>query len=237
MITNRDVISRVRSTHRILSGDSALNDRAVLAELRSVASLLVKRELNLRKLVATNTIYTTIPCLEMMEVPLSECCEYVDTCTIARTKQQLPRVGESNYFYAIQGVFSIDQKIKLKEITPTRYINLLKLPARAPEVYYWIQNNYLYVTNSNLCKIKLVAYFEEDVPNDIMYPQDCECTAHVNTDDLCTNPLDKEFKCPAYLIQNVVEVTSKNLLQTYFRLPEDRLSDNADGQASNQPDR
>lgn len=237
MITNREVVSRVRSTHRLLSADGSLNDRSILAELKSMASLLIKRELNLRKLVATNTIYTTIPCLEMTEVPISECCEYVDACTIARTKEKIPRIGESNYFYAIQGVFSIDQKIKLKEITPTRYINLLKLPARAPEVYYWVQNNYLYVTNPNLCKIKLVAFFEEDVPNEVMFPQDCECTAHVNVKELCVNPLDKEFKCPSYLIQNVVEMTSKTLLQTYFRLPEDRTSDNADGQAANQPDR
>jgi hypothetical protein len=236
MITNRDVVSRIRSTHRLLSSDASLNDRSILAELRSVASLLVKRELNLRKLVATDTIYTTVPCLEMMEVPLSECCEYVDPCTIARSKEKLPRIGESNYFYAIKGVFSVDQKIKLKEITPTRYINLLKLPARIQEFYYWVQNNYLYVTNPNLCKIKISAFFEEDVPNSIMYPE-CECAIHTPVSELCKNPLDTEFKCPSYLLQNVVEVTSKNLLNTYFRLPEDRTSDNADGQASNQPDR
>jgi len=234
MITNRDVVSRVRSMHRLLSGDASLNDRSILAELRSTASLLVKRELNLRKLVATDTIYTTINCLDMMEVPLSECCEFVDSCTIARSKVQLPRIGESNYFYAIKGVFSIDQKIKLKEITPSRYINLLRLPARVPEYYYWIQNSYLYVTNPSLCQIKLVAYFEEDVPNDILFPQDCPCTANNDKTNLCKNPLDEEFKCPAYLIQNVIEVTSKMLLTTYFRVPEDRQSDNADGQASNQ---
>lgn len=237
MITNREVVSRVRSTHRLLSGDNSLNDRAVLRELNSVASLLIKRELNLRKLVATDTIYTTISCLEMVEVPLSECCDYVDPCTIARTKHKLPRIGESNYLYAIKGVFSIDSKQKFKEITTTRYINLLKLPARAPEVYYWIQNNYLYVTNPNVCMIKLSAFFEENVPNELLYPQDCDCAAHINKEDLCINPLDKEFKCPSYLIQNTVEVTSKNLLQTYFRIPEDRNSDNADGQASNQTDR
>ena len=210
IFTNRDVVSRIRSTHRLLSSDASLNDRSILAELRSVASLLVKRELNLRKLVATDTIYTTISCLEMMEVPLSECCEYVDPCTIARSKEKLPRIGESNYFYAIKGVFSVDQKIKLKEITPTRYINLLKLPARIPEYYYWVQNNYLYVTNSNLCKIKMSAFFEEDVPNSILYPE-CECAIHAAPEELCKNPLDTEFKCPSYLLQNVVEVTSKKI--------------------------
>lgn len=236
MITNRDTISRVRSTHRLLSSDNSVNDRTILAELRSTASLLIKRDLNLRKLVATDTIYTTIPCLEMVEVPISECCDYVDPCNIARSKYKLPRIGESNYLYAIKGVFSIDQKKKLKEITPSRYINLLKLRARVPDVYFWIQNGYLYVTNPNVLKIKLVAYFEEDVPNNIMYPSDCDCTTPPDVDK-CINPLDKEFKCPLYLVEGVVKMVSESLLRTYFRLPEDRQSDNADGQAPNQPDR
>jgi hypothetical protein len=236
MSTNREMVSRVRSTHRLLSGDTAINDRTVLAELKSNARVLIKRELNLRKLVATDSIYTTIPCLEMKEVPLSECCEYVDPCTIARSKNKLPKIGESNYLYAIKGVFSIDQKIKLKEVTPSRYINLLKLPARVAEYYYWIQNDYLYVTNPNLCKLKFIAFFEDEVPNDVLYPKDCECEAYAKEEE-CLNPLDKAFKCPGYLEQAVVEMTSAMLLKTYFRIPEDRNSDNADGQASNQQDR
>jgi len=235
MTTFRDTVSMVRSTHRLLSADGAINDRTVQALLKSISPTLIKRELNLRKLVVTDTIYTTIPCLELQQVPLSECCEWVDPLSIARSKFKLPRIGESNYFYAIKGIFAIDQSRKLKEITPTRYINLLKLRNRIPDVYYWIQNNYLYVTDPNVCKVKLVAYFEEDVPNEIMYP-DCECKAHTNI-DLCVNPLDKEFKCPGYLIENVVTMVSQRLLQTYFRLPTDKQSDNADGQAPNQPDK
>lgn len=235
MITYRDTVSRVRSTHRLLSADGSINDRTVQAELKSVASTLIKRELNLRKLVVTDTIYTTIPCLELQTVPLSECCEWVDPRSIARSKFKLPRIGESNYFYAIKGVFAIDQNRKLKEITPTRYINLLKLRQRVPDVYYWIQNGYLYVTDPNVCKVKLVAYFEEDVPNEIMYPE-CDCKSHVDI-DLCVNPLDKEFKCPGYLLEGVVTMVSQKLLQTYFRLPIDKQSDNADGQAVNQPDK
>lgn len=232
MITNRDIISRVRSTHRLLSADGSLNDRAILAELKGVAPSLIKRELNLRKLVATDSIYTTIPCLELEQVSLSECCAYVGTKTIARTKLKLPRIGESNYLYAIKGVFSIDQSVKLKEITPSRYLNLLKLPVKANEHYYWIQNNYLYITNPEVEKIKLIAYFEETVPDSILYPQDCDCKASQTPP--CSNPLDEEFKCPMYLVQDVVNITSKNLLQSYFRLPEDKQADGADGQATNQ---
>ena len=144
MATLRKLVSDVRSVHKILSTDSLITDRAIASEIRNNSLLLIKRETNLRKLWATDTLFTTIPCLEMIEVPISECCNYVDECTIARTKLKLPRISEGNYQYVIQGVYSINalggQGKKLKEITVNRYINLLKLPIIKKEEYFWISN-------------------------------------------------------------------------------------------------
>ena len=132
MATLRKLVSDVRSVHKILSTDSLITDRAIASEIRNNSLLLIKRETNLRKLWATDTLFTTIPCLEMVEVSISECCNYVDECSIARTKFKLPRISEGNYQYVIQGVYSINAMSgvgkKLKEITINRYINLLKLP-------------------------------------------------------------------------------------------------------------
>ena len=120
MATARKLVSDVRGMHKLLSTDSPITDRLVLSEIRKNMILLVKRETNLRKLWATDTLYTTIPCLELIEVPISECCEFVDECTIARTKYKLPRMAEGNYQYTIQGVYSINamggKGKKLKEI-------------------------------------------------------------------------------------------------------------------------
>ena len=41
----------------------------------------------------------------MVEVPISECSDYVDDCTIARSKFKIPRIAEGNYQYVIQGVY------------------------------------------------------------------------------------------------------------------------------------
>ena len=153
MATLRKLVSDVRSVHKILSTDSLITDRAIASEIRNNSLLLIKRETNLRKLWATDTLFTTIPCLEMMEVSISECCNYVDECSIARTKFKLPRISEGNYQYVIQGVYSINamggQGKKLKEITVNRYINLLKLPVIKKEEYFWISNGYFDVVVSN----------------------------------------------------------------------------------------
>lgn len=239
MSTFRKLVSDVRSMHKLLSTDSLITDRVIMSEIKNNAFLLIKRETNLRKLWATDTIFTTIPCLEMVEVPISECCGYVDDCTVARTKFKLPKISEGNYQYVIQGVYSINAMSgkgkKLKEITINRYVNLLKLPIVKKEEYYWIANGYLYVNNPLLKGIRFVALFEEDVPNEILYPE-CGCgTPDYTLEQLCMNPLDKESPVPGYLEKQVLELTSQKLLSTYFNIKTDVTNDGIDGQAPNVP--
>jgi hypothetical protein len=236
MATLRKLVSDVRATHKILSTDSLITDRAIASEVKNNALMLIKRETNLRKLWASDTLFTTIPCLEMVEVPISECCEYTDSHTVARSKYKLPRISEGNYRYVIQGVYSINvmggRGKKLKEITINRYLNLLKLRLIKKESYFWISNGYLYVSNPLLKSIRLVAFFEEDVPNEIMYP-DCDCGTSYSLDDLCKNPLDKEYSLPGYLEQQVLAMTSQKLLSTYFQIKTDMSNEGIDGQAPN----
>lgn len=239
MATLRKLVSDVRSMHKLLSTDNLITDRVVASEIKNNSLLLIKRETNLRKLWATSTLFTTIPCLEMVEVPISECCGYVDDCTVARSKYKLPRISEGNYQYLIQGVYSINAMSgkgkKLKEITINRYINLLKLPIIKKEEYYWVMNGYLYVSNPLLKAIRIAAFFEEDVPNEVMY-SDCDCGNSGPTDEeFCKNPLDKEYGLPGYLEKQVLELTSQKLLGTYFQVKTDMTDDGVDGQAPNAP--
>jgi len=239
MATGRKLVSDVRSMHKLISADASITDRAILSEVRNNSLLLIKRETNLRKLWATDTLFTTLPCLEMIEVPVSECCGYVDDQKIARTKYKIPNIAEGNYQYVIQGVYSINalggRGTKIKEITINRYINLLELAKRKIEMYYMIINDYLYITNPNIQAIRLSALFTGEVSNDLLYP-DCCCGEEITSkDDICINPLDKEFPLPGYLEEQVLKLTSIRLLESYFRLKTDIAADGIDGQAPNAP--
>jgi|SRR6478736_869257 len=225
MSTLRKIVSTVRSSHKLLSSENILTDRAIAAEIKSVTNLLVKRETNLRRLWQTDTLFTTISCLELIEVPISECCDYVDECTVARTKFKLPRIAEGNYQYIIQGVWSINamggKTSKLKEVTINRYTNLLKLPIVKKDTYYWIVNEYLYVSNPFLTALRIAAFFEEDVPNEIMYPE-CGCGQKPDPTELCKNPLDKTYGLPGYLEKQVLDMVSERLIKTYFQIPKEQ---------------
>jgi hypothetical protein len=237
MATNRYLVSQVRSSHRLLSSDGQINDRTILSMLRLSAQLLVKRELSLRKLMATDSIYTTIPCMKMKDVPITDCCEYTDDIKISRSIDKIPTIGESIYQYAIMGVYSLDalggKAKKLKEVSLNRYINLLKLDIKKNEDYYFITNGYLYITRSGVKNIRMVAYFPYDVPNSLIYDEECSCGKPIDLDNLCKNPLDNDFKCPDYLLEQVVRMTSEKLLSTYFKLPQDKTSDGNDDQTVN----
>ena len=237
MATVRKLVSDVRAMHRLLSTDNLITDRAIASEIKNNTILLVKRETNLRRLWATDTLFTTIPCLELEQVSITECCDFVDDCTIARTKLKLPRISEGNYQYLIQGVWSINAMgglgKKFKDISINRYLNLLKLPIIKNESYYWIVNDYLYLTDPLVQKVRIAALFEEDIPNEVRYSG--KCSEDITNEEWCLNPLDRESFCPGYLEKQVLELTSQKLLNTYFKLKDDLATNNIDGQAPNAP--
>jgi hypothetical protein len=232
-MTLREHISLIRGSHRLLSTDASINDRLIASKIRASTMLLLKKETDYRKLWSTDTIFTTIPCLELVEVPITECCDYKSDCTIARTKTKLPRILEGNYQYLIKGVYSIDalsgKGKKLKEVSLNRYLNLLKLPVVKGEPYYLIHNGYLYVTSPGVKFVKLVAAFED---HSVTIPEDCDCSRVIeNKKEDCVSPLDLEYNMPGYMQKMVYDIVSKELLESYFSLPQDMSDDDVDEQA------
>lgn len=230
MSTNREIISRVRSTHKLLSADNSITDRAILAECKAVSRMLIKQRLDKRLLFQSPNIFSTIDCLEMETASIAECCDFISDKEISKSKYPLPKIGEGNFGLALQGVFGIEHNVKLKEITPARYANMQKLGLMTNDVYYWIMpNKHLYVTDPNIRILKVIAYFEEDIPQHLLFP---ECPCESKKKNKCSSPLDDEFKCPGYLEDTVTRMVSQTLLSTYFRIQNDHLSDNKDDQVN-----
>lgn len=232
MSSQRDMVSRVRSLEKLISSDSSITDRVILKELRSKALYFIKQQVDKRKLWRTSTIFTNIPCVEMIEVPSSDCCDYVSDQYFSRSKYKLPKIAEGAYGLLIQGVFAADNNKKLKETTLSSFINILRLGLPTKDIYFWVYDHYLYVSSPYVRLANIWACFEEDIPDKLAYP-DCPCPNQA-VKNPCKSPLDLEFKCPGFLEDAVVKDTLEVLMKTYFRVPVDHTSDNKDDQVNKQ---
>lgn len=221
--TVRDVVSRVRSMNKLLSSDNLITDRAIAKELKSSALDLIKRETNLRRLWQSPNLFTAIHCIEMEKVSLSECCDYKSPCSIRKSVKKIPRIAEGIFGVLVQGVFNVDNSESFKFSTPQRYSNILKLKLKGRNAFFWIQNEHLYISDENVERVNLFAFFEGDVNEADLN----ECLDKEEATP-CLNPLDSEFKCPGYLTDAVVKIVHKLLMDTYFRHIQDYTSDGKD---------
>jgi hypothetical protein len=212
--------------------DATISDRAILQECRNAANLIVHQDLDKRKLANSPNLFAFLPCLEMEEAPIQECCVYESECSVAKSVKTLPKIGEGLYGLAIQGVFGLDGKKKFKETNPNRYSNTLKLGLTTTDIFYWVINDHLYVSNPDTRATNIFLYPTEDVANNLLYPgEDCDCITKPDIESLCTPVLDKKFYFPDYRVADMNNIVEKNLLATYYRLPTDKTSDNKDDQA------
>lgn len=223
--TLRDTVSRVRSMNKLISSDNTITDRAIAKEIKSIATLLIKRETNLRRLWQSPNLFTAIRCIEMKPVPLSECCDYKSPCNVSKSVKKIPKIAEGIFGLLVQGVYNVDNSESFKFTTPQRYANILKLKVPGKQGYYWIQNDYLYISNEDVEKVNLFAYFEDDIKE-----SDFNSCMSKEDDDSCLNPLDQEFRCPGYLVNSVVDMVNDKLMKTYFRHIVDYTSDGKDDQ-------
>lgn len=222
MSTIRDSVSQVRTLFKLTSFDDSISDRAIAHLLKNTAIKFIKQQVDRRKLFASSNIFTSLDCIPMVEVPLSECCDFVSDKTITRSKYKIPKISESIYGLLVQGVWDLNKRYKFTETTPNRYANTLKLKLRKEEKAYWILNGYIYTSDPNLEKISMAAYFEEEF--DITQYSCDPC----NNVECPNNPLDVEFKCPSFLISSVEKEVYEIILQTYKRSVQDHTSDNLD---------
>ena len=210
MSTGRHLVSEVRSLNKLINSDNNITDRVVYGVLKKAATLLIKRETNLRRLWNSPNIFTPIPCVEMMPVPLSECCEYKHPCMVARSKKKLPQISEGIFGLLIQSVFAPGRK-KYDYASLDRFVNILNMGLKNTKKYFWIYDDYLYVSDPDILYVDIIGYFDDDFD-----PAEFS-TCYKGPTMTCVNPLDKEFQIPSYLEKQLIDLAHETLSKTYFR--------------------
>jgi len=218
-MTIKDYCSDIRAMFKIDNGDIPINDRLIYKETMSTALLLIKREMNNRKLVGSSSIYTVLPCLSMEEVPLATCCDYNSTATISRSRTKLPTVMENLNGLAVEYVADVETRRRFNQTTPLRYSNILDLGGNKNKIFFWFKDGYLYVSSPTIKKVSLSAVFEEPI---LLEKSPCDCETETIS---CAPVYTQEIKVPSYLLENVKQMVYQKFMSIYFQIPTDKTDD------------
>jgi hypothetical protein len=230
MATLRKLVSDVRSMHKLISTDGLITDRAIASEIKNNTILLVKRETNMRRLWSTDTLFTTIPCLEMVQVAISECCDYTDPCTISRSKYKLPKVMSTRNKLAIKAITTIQGK-SLYETTPTKDEYKKYTNTKKEGLFYFIHNGYLFVTGSTTLKVvTFTAIFEN--PLDLAGINACDPDGN-NLPGVCFDPKSQDFPIDEDLFDDIEDMALEKLVKVMARMPNDSENNARDAQVVN----
>jgi hypothetical protein len=212
MITNNDLIARVKNANKFVNSDDLISDRFIYNMLKSKASVLIKREINLKKLLFSDNLYQAYECICLIPAPGAEC----DLgCPIRRTKKKLPQLEEGLYSYFIQGVFNTSNSEELFPTTIRDFINHSRLRIKTNRKYYTIRNGYLYVLDPDVESVNMYAYFTESI-------EDVDGTE-------CMSMYDKQFKIAPYLVDSLIQMVNQDLIN-YHKIPVEQESNNRDEQ-------
>lgn len=223
MQTARYFVGKIRSLLKLNSIDFLISDRTILKELLQVNVKLVTQALNKRQGMNYSDLYTPIPCLEMEQVPLYECCQTTSDCMVSRTKLELPSIVDTYSGLAIYYIGSVNRKQKFDYLdNPERLVNILKIyPNKTLGKYYWVYNSRIYTTDPDIETITAQILFK-----DLFDPNTISCDGSVSCP---TNPLDLPFRTLPKLEEDITTIAANNIASTFLRIRQENTSDQMEG--------
>lgn len=219
---NREIISELVNQLKALNYDDRISKRFLLSKLRDKASFYIKRENELLKLFNYTDIWTTVSCIEMNPANMVDCCcVNIPKCSkFMKSKYPLPDIYAYKGGPLIKSLLSIDGFYEYKLTTPLQYKDILNREFQNQNIkYYWIENNYIVIPDSEVRMVSITAYFKDRIEANKLNSCDDDPSK------ACMSPLDDEFLCPSHILDMVKKDTIGELYQTYVRKVEDELED------------
>lgn len=223
ILTIRKAISEVKKGLRENDADSRLSNKYVYALIKKHAADVLRQRSDAFRILKQQSFYQTLNCVTVEEAPLIDpCCGIRSKCTVYRTRDRLPRMYEDSYGAIIKNVLTIDGSFELQPVTPDGWDRKRKNPwgsgGAMKDVYYFYNDGYLYFPMSTWRKVKIRAYFQEDV-SDLNLCDNCGNTPSTE----CRRYMDNQFFLPPDLWKYVSERVNQELLTIYKRIVPDEL--------------
>jgi len=214
-----DTVSRVRNIVKGVKEDAFLTDRFIYALILKYAKLYIRRQDNENKIMRFQSLFETLPCVDLIEVDKIEaCCSGIKSkCIIMRTKDRLPTVLEGSFGPLFRTISSIDGSILVYKTYPAIYTRMVNTTTYKynKEKYYWYADGYLYFPNMVWESIRVEGLWEESV-------------AYLKCDgDVCKGRQEDPTHIPEYLFAEIEQAVLKDLgavVQMPTELSDDKMS-------------
>ena len=128
MSTIAEVVSRIRGQVKAEVQDAFITDRYIYSLVEKFAQILMRRQDFANKLMKFNSVWKTLPYVELIEVDKVEaqCSGIQSGCTIKRTRTRLPEMIEGYWGPLIRTISSIDGSQELQATQPGTYTSMTK---------------------------------------------------------------------------------------------------------------
>ena len=217
-ITIGESISRVRNVLKAVKEDPFMTDRFIYSLIMKYAKTLIKRDARVEQLYKNPSLFTEIPCVDLIEVDKVEaCCIGIKTkCTFRRTKDKLPKIMDIDSGPVIRSVTTLDYSTSLQETIPALYSIMTKSKTFKynKTKYYWFLDGHIYIPDVEWEGIRITAMFDEDVSaeNCALDPTDC------------TIEQDRSLNVPEHLFSEIEQMVIQQVL-TAGQIPSDGPDD------------
>tara|TARA_R110000823_G_scaffold181046_1_gene313338 strand:+ start:32 stop:703 length:672 start_codon:yes stop_codon:yes gene_type:complete len=211
MATIGEIVSRVRESIKADNQDSFITDRYLYSLIIKFGQLLMRRQDHTNKLKKFNSVWQSLPFVELIEVDKVEakCSGIQSGCTIMRTKAKLPTFMEGYWGPLIRTVSSIDTSIEVQPTNPGTYTSMTKTTSHKynKTKYFWWLNDYIYIPNVEWDAIKVEGVFEGDIS-----------AWNCDTLDDCTPRYLQQIFIPEFLYAEI-ETQVLNQLNNTMKVP------------------
>lgn len=224
ILTVRKAISEIRKGLRENDADSRMSNKFIYAVIKKNAAMLIRQRSDSFRILRQQSFYQWLKCVVVEEAPaIDPCCGIRSKCTVFRTRDRLPRMYEDSYGAIIKNVMTIDgpgHGTELQPVTPDAWDRKRKNPwgknGASTDRYYFYDDGYLYFPNTDWRRIKIRAYFQEDVSS-LNLCDNCADTPSTE----CFRYMDNEFKLPPDLWKYVAEAVVQEMMAEYKQIPPD----------------
>lgn len=225
MMTNKEAVSKIINSFKLLNKDERISRRYVLRLLRDASKNLISQKLLDRTISEEQNLYSKIECFEFEKVEVVSCpiIEFRKCTTLMRSKRKLPELVFSRNGASIKEIVSVDDLTEVYLTTPDQYRRDRK------RKYYHNEDTYLYVDSDNYAYIVDKEVYAVNITVLTIKTDEVAASSACSKDLDCKSGWEYDFIVPDKLQDTVFKEVLQILSNPFMARREDQNPNNVQG--------